>query len=908
MLLSESQANIFDTLKAESSDEEFVKPKMRMKVGGSPVKNGNVVVILDDENNDEDERLARRKSRLLEPHLSGVSSPGGNSSISKNRADAAAPRGIPQAQIGEHYGNCIRLAAENKITAKNAFSLHLIDYMSEVIKSGKYETFQVASSSLDAGAKIYAGRVDAVHQETYQVLTGLGRSDKSRNVEDKGDNDENNNSVNNDEDDEAHAQSKPEQKKKVTAHRDIIHKQLNKIRIKTLADKIDVDPLFQHQTAAYDDGGTAELRLNQLSTANASCELILDSSTPVMLRTSTIPQPKIINATNLTEFLSVLITKSLNQLSICSTLQNFHFTDWDPTKDALNTSNQGDWDANTQPIDAFDLDNDDDDDNGINFLSADNSFGDNTIREDANMDPVLETSGMEIEANGASAEAQHNENGENNAGASVGATEINTEPTNESELFVSCLKSMLDKQYEHFGKLNDHLLGMWAGPEHWRRKAKRPRLEGALKSNEEHAKDGDVVETCVKTIGNRKGSKSTKKDKGQKISYLDALKPGENRTKSGKLCRRDWLNSIQPSGVENSAASNATVFKESYRLKASRQMNMIPSEISDTRQSLYQIVNRDVLLRSNTQPDGKNTVNGSHKNNENGDNVNGMNELIVGVPDNGNMYGDDDMDDGLDHRLPDHDDDDDDDALPFECAFTQNTGYNDYGLDDMELISQPNKVARIEIGYARTAKMINVQRLKSAMWQFLEHSIPRVNPNIQSLSPSVASTTSAPDAGSFVDDATSAVNAGEDKEKSMDDCVTGSDEAKASCLPKVPGAKSFSEVIDSLSGRISWQMAKELSISIALNCLLHMSNEKQLYLENVDNFSNIFISQGLPSFELKLLESYTQPDDDSPDTPSGQTVPNSTNSNNNNNQKRNKAQRVRMSTLDSWLEGSDDNE
>lgn len=35
--------------------------------------------------------------------------------------------------------------------------------------------FQVASSSLDASAKIYAGRVDAIHSETYKVLTGLGQ-------------------------------------------------------------------------------------------------------------------------------------------------------------------------------------------------------------------------------------------------------------------------------------------------------------------------------------------------------------------------------------------------------------------------------------------------------------------------------------------------------------------------------------------------------------------------------------------------------------------------------------------------------------------------------------------------------------------------------------------------------------
>ena len=34
---------------------------------------------------------------------------------------------------------------------------------------------QVASSTLDASTKIYAGRVDAIHSETYKVLTGLGR-------------------------------------------------------------------------------------------------------------------------------------------------------------------------------------------------------------------------------------------------------------------------------------------------------------------------------------------------------------------------------------------------------------------------------------------------------------------------------------------------------------------------------------------------------------------------------------------------------------------------------------------------------------------------------------------------------------------------------------------------------------
>ncbi|CAH8502381.1 unnamed protein product [Schistosoma guineensis] len=872
------------------------------------------MIILEDENDDDDERLARRKSRLLEPHPASVNSPGASSTAARRRADAAAPRGIPQAQIGEHYGNCIRLAAENKITAKNAFNLHLIDYMSEMIKKEDFASFQIASSSLDAGAKIYAGRVDAVHQETYQVLTGLGRSGNPQNEENES------NADNVDDDDKTHSHSKPEQKKKTASHRDIIHKQLNKIRIKTLADKIDVDPLFQHQTAAYDEGGTAELRLNQLSTANASCELILDSSTPVMLRTLTTTQPITpMNVTNVTEFLSSVLARSLNQLSICSTLQSFRFTDWDLNKNSFDSNRQMNWDTNSQPINLFNQDNNDDgDDNGFNPLPVqDDSFCDN-IHEDINLDPVCET-GMQVEVNGSSAEAVNNNIGSDNLLANIPVTE-NTTATNtnttttttaDGELFVSCLKNMLDKQYEHFGKLNDHLLGMWAGPEHWRKKAKRPKLDGTVKLNEdnpeknfEHGLGESETGIVDKVINSRKMTKS-KRDKAQKICYAETIKPSENRTRSGRLSRRDWLKNVLSSGVENSTASNSTIFKETYRQKANRQMNMLPSEWSDSRQTLYQLVNRDVILRPNILPDGRNLTNCNNITSENADYMVGTNELCavltVGSSERpvDNEY--EDADGGLD-QLRNHqdDDDDDDDAIiPFECAFTQNAGYNDGELTDIELISQPNKVARIEIGYARTAKMINVQRLKCAMWGFLEHTVPHVGLNIPSQSPlSVASTASAPDTNSLVDDPTS-LNVNENqKQYPMNEDVIESDSGRTSCLPKVHGARGFSEVIDNLSGRISWQMAKELSISIALNCLLHLSNEKQLYLENVDSFSDIYISQGLPSFELKHLETYTNICDNNA-IHHGDII--SGNKPKLNNQKRNKTRHIRPSTLDSWL-------
>lgn len=51
------------------------------------------------------------------------------------------------------------------------------------------------------------------------------------------------------------------------------------------------------------------------------------------------------------------------------------------------------------------------------------------------------------------------------------------EPTAEGELFVSSLKLMLASHLENFGQVNDGILGLWAGPEHWRKKAKRRRLD-----------------------------------------------------------------------------------------------------------------------------------------------------------------------------------------------------------------------------------------------------------------------------------------------------------------------------------------------------------------------------------------------------------------------------------------------
>lgn len=143
----------------------------------------------------------------------------------------------------------------------------------------------MASSSLDASAKIYAGRVDAVHQETYKVLTGLGRSDKppksdkdggDENDQAPGESDESANDIEGGANDR-----KKKDRKRIPNAKKVIVTSLIKIRSKVKGFEADVDPLFQQQAAAYDDGGTVELSLNRLRTRSKFSELLQDSNTPL---------------------------------------------------------------------------------------------------------------------------------------------------------------------------------------------------------------------------------------------------------------------------------------------------------------------------------------------------------------------------------------------------------------------------------------------------------------------------------------------------------------------------------------------------------------------------------------------------------------------------------------------------
>ena len=89
------------------------------------------------QDDDEERRvrnLQRRQAKNLEAGVTSSDSPAMERAGSSNRRSIGGISGLNQAQLSEHYANCIKLSSENKISTKNAFNLQLIDYMATMIK------------------------------------------------------------------------------------------------------------------------------------------------------------------------------------------------------------------------------------------------------------------------------------------------------------------------------------------------------------------------------------------------------------------------------------------------------------------------------------------------------------------------------------------------------------------------------------------------------------------------------------------------------------------------------------------------------------------------------------------------------------------------------------------------------
>ncbi|XP_073509782.1 condensin complex subunit 2 [Phyllobates terribilis] len=390
-------------------------------------------------NDDELERRQRRRSRVIDLQLSNTDSPA--SVISPSQRSEALSLILPKlsnAQISDHYSTCIKLSQENRITTKNAFGLHLIDYMGDILKEKGSEltNFKVAAGTLDASTKIYAVRVDAVHADVYKVLGGLDK-------ESQGPGESVNQGTGDDSKDPQNKKQRKRQKNVET-----IEQNLNNIT-RSATDRVDqVDPLFQKAAASFDECSTVGVFLTSLRCSDYRSELCFDD---YLIPLSTIeeqalPAPDSVDAA--AELKPLLVT-CVEKRPLCPSLCKLRLMqlDGDLKDETASTLT----DKYKESDHAFDI-NAEVEDDGPEMDDFDADMCDGNEVEDLGQFPE-QREAFKSERKGSQ------------------ITKIA-----EADIGTMCLQlSSCPGEYSYF---SPRTMSMWAGPEHWRFRPKQ-KIESA---------------------------------------------------------------------------------------------------------------------------------------------------------------------------------------------------------------------------------------------------------------------------------------------------------------------------------------------------------------------------------------------------------------------------------------------
>lgn len=379
-------------------------------------------------NDDDAERLQRKQDKVLELHLQ--SSPG-----RPNRRRSSLPpntrnnniSGMTTVQLAEVYSSCIKLSTENKITIKNAFGLHLIDYMALMLKKNDPEmnNIPVASLTLDASAKIYGYRVDGVHVDTSKIIGGLSRTSKKHKETEV-------------EDDDADLGTKNTRKKRVKSR--TIEQNIKALNVNKVDLQFEVDPLFDKTTEMFEEmASSGGYVLSILRSKDDSIELLLDPSTVL---NSTLNTENLKNSwVDINELQSLFDEDNFKSRKICPAFSDFEF----------GRCNLEDYQSKYSMTMAPDP------------SVHDQSEAANLCDDDANL-------------SGGSLDCDIDNNVSNDAAHSVvGNPEIHVESPsfNIGEMFnKSChplnLVNALASEPNEYSYFDERLLSAWAGPHHWR--------------------------------------------------------------------------------------------------------------------------------------------------------------------------------------------------------------------------------------------------------------------------------------------------------------------------------------------------------------------------------------------------------------------------------------------------------
>lgn len=188
------------------------------------------------------------------------------SSSSTNTGTLSVNPTVPSltpAQMYSNFEEWIKMCTDNKVNATNTWNFALIDYFHEMtfIREGDSINFQKASCTLDGCVKIYTSRVDSVATETGKLLSGLADSSNGGG----------------DGDDESRQAGERRTRRKTQRSEATLLKDFSSIALKKFDLDFAVDPLFKKTSADFDEGGARGLLLNHLG-IDQHCKIIFDAS------------------------------------------------------------------------------------------------------------------------------------------------------------------------------------------------------------------------------------------------------------------------------------------------------------------------------------------------------------------------------------------------------------------------------------------------------------------------------------------------------------------------------------------------------------------------------------------------------------------------------------------------------
>ncbi|KAG0208641.1 hypothetical protein BGX28_000449 [Mortierella sp. GBA30] len=807
-----------------------------------------------------DERAARRRSLLSSVNAPGSeddrrrsmnnnnnNSSNGNNLTSPNKlrpSGSSSLLGVVESHqpplpsllkvSADSFEQWLKLATDNKINANNSWNFALIDYFHEMslLREGDSINFQKASCTLDGCVKIYTSRVDSVATETTKLLGGLATS--SKNPEGEGGPEDNHDS-----DEE---QDKPAKKKSSSRSGNTLAKDFSALSLEKFNLEFSVDPLFKKTSADFDEGGARGLLLNHLN-VDAEGKIIFDAGdardegdddddenedeeeeeSPESLEQS--EKEKKSKRKNEVEAAMIDIQRlrsrflpALNQIfekDICPSLKDFQLTGTSDMDFSFLKRFQGDGDDEDEGQDSDTPHNhiNDFDDDG-----DDNDFGMPDFYDDTEQDNVLvpdqDDEGLEV--------VEHHvvEDAFGDLDQQI-AIQRAAPPPADNNMIVETDDLLGKGQVDMYSYFDSALLRNWAGPEHW--KLRRIQKDKAATG----VATGEGAEDEQSGAGPKKRSAKVP----LVIDFLNAPEVDED----------ELFASAEATSLMFTAANEAEHQKTNHTLpddvhfssKQLLRMFVKPTFIIKSKNKKPQFgyrQNAEQESFATTFPDEEFWA--SHTNNVDESNIDALTDQL----DQTQIYND---------YL---EDDDDDYGYGQEQGFFAGIGGESIGSDltgvgsglgmvdgdgndyASQLVSQPKRVKATFITFSKTAKKVDVKKLKDNIWkemtqqQSLKRQPARGDEVDRKRTKKKANLN-----GSDDDDA-------EDGVEEEDD--SGDDEGDY-----VKKEQKFTEIIGGLSKMYPEQKLKEISVPFCFICLLHLANEKNLSIEGSEDLAELVIRQ-----------------------------------------------------------------